>query len=115
MMPRAVMRRETPAQPDAGQVKSLVEAGAILVDARNPDEWNAGHAEGAILLPWREVAAAAAAKLPDKDAPIVTYCAMGARAALAAGSLRELGYTRAVAMTGGLDDLRNAGYPIETA
>ncbi len=100
-------------RPDAAQARSLAADGAVLLDVRNQDEWNEGHAKGAIFLPWREVDDQAAAKLPNKDAPIVTYCAAGVRAAFAARSLRKLGYTHVVAMTGGYDDLRKLGYPTE--
>ena len=100
-------------RPDAAAVKALAAGGAVLVDVRSEEEWKAGHARGAVFLPWRDVPEQAAGKLPAKDTPIVTYCAVGKRAAKAADSLRELGYTHVTAMTGGYDDLKQAGYPTE--
>ena len=100
-------------RPDALQTISLVADGAVLIDVRSQGEWSAGHAKGALLMPWRNIEQEAPAKLPNKDTPIVTYCAVGVRAWYGATSLRKLGYTHVTAMTGGFDDLKKAGYPTE--
>lgn len=103
----------TDERPDAARARQLAATGAILLDVRSPEEWAEGHAQGARFLPFREVDGKAAKVLPDKDAPIVTYCAVGGRAAIAAHSLRQLGYTHVVSMKGGIDDLKAAGQPLE--
>jgi len=100
-------------RPDAAGAKALVKAGAVLVDVRSQEEWGEGHVKGALFLPVREVESKAASKLPDKNAPIVTYCRVGSRAELAAKTLRMLGYTHVTAMTGGFEDLKAAGLPTE--
>ncbi|MDA3945384.1 MAG: rhodanese-like domain-containing protein [Helicobacteraceae bacterium] len=53
-------------------------------------------------------------QVKDKDAVIVTYCRGGSRGALAAQSLRHLGYKNATNLQGGLKGWAKAGYPIET-
>lgn len=53
-------------------------------------------------------------QIKDKDAVIVTYCRGGSRGALAAQSLRHLGYKNATNLQGGLKGWAQAGYPIET-
>ena len=53
-------------------------------------------------------------KIKDKDAVIVTYCRGGSRGALAAQTLRKLGYKNATNLKGGLKGWAKAGYPIET-
>lgn len=53
-------------------------------------------------------------KVKDKDAVIVTYCRGGSRGALAAQSLKRLGYKNATNLQGGLKGWAKAGYPIET-
>jgi len=53
-------------------------------------------------------------KVKDKDAVIVTYCRGGSRGALAAQSLKRLGYKNATNLHGGLKGWAKAGYPIET-
>ena len=53
-------------------------------------------------------------KIKDKNAVIVTYCRGGSRGALAAQTLRSLGYKNATNLKGGLKGWAKAGYPIET-
>ena len=53
-------------------------------------------------------------KIKNKDAVIVTYCRGGSRGALAAQTLRKLGYKNAVNLKGGLKGWAKAGYPIDT-
>ena len=53
-------------------------------------------------------------KIKDKDAFIVTYCRGGSRGALAAQTLRKLGYKNAVNLQGGLKGWAKEGYPIDT-
>lgn len=51
--------------------------------------------------------------IPDRSAEIVLYCGGGFRSALAADSLRQMGYTNVSSMDGGIRAWREAGYPIE--
>lgn len=53
-------------------------------------------------------------KIKDKNAVIVTYCRGGSRGALAAQTLRNLGYKNATNLKGGLKGWATLGYPIET-
>ena len=53
-------------------------------------------------------------KIKNKDVIIVTYCRGGSRGALAAQTLRHLGYKKATNLKGGLKGWAKAGYPIET-
>ncbi|MDQ1341284.1 MAG: hypothetical protein QG567_2442 [Campylobacterota bacterium] len=53
-------------------------------------------------------------KIKDKNAVIVTYCRSGGRGALAAQTLKKLGYVNAVNLNGGLKGWAKEGYPIET-
>jgi rhodanese-related sulfurtransferase len=53
-------------------------------------------------------------KIKNKDVVIVTYCRGGSRGALAAQTLRHLGYKNATNLQGGLKGWAQAGYPIET-
>jgi len=52
--------------------------------------------------------------IKNKDAIIVTYCRSGGRGALAAQSLRTLGYKNATNLKGGLKGWAKEGYPVET-
>ncbi len=49
--------------------------------------------------------------VPDKDRPVIVYCASGVRSAFATKTLHELGYTDVVNMGGGFDAWKGAGLP----
>ena len=67
-------------------------SGVIMLDVRNPDEYNSGHVEGAILIPVGELESRLS-ELPDKDAIIILYCRSGMRSASAFIILANNGYT----------------------
>jgi hydroxyacylglutathione hydrolase len=83
--------------------------GAVLVDVREDSEWRAGHAPGAIHIPYEEIGARQS-ELPDSR-PLVLYCAAGTRSSLAASILEDAG--REVAnVRGGFTAWRNADLPV---
>jgi len=100
-------------RPDAKEARQIYDAGATFVDVRTDREWAAGHVKGAIHIPVKEVDEAATAKLPDRNLPVVTYCAAGPRAAKGAAILRKLGYRNVTAMTGGYSNWAADGDPVE--
>lgn len=100
-------------RPDANEAREMYAAGATFVDVRTDREWAGGHVKGAIHIPVKELDGAAPAKLPDRNLPVVTYCAAGPRAAKGAAILRKLGYQNVTAMTGGYSDWQADGGPVE--
>lgn len=82
--------------------------GTIYLDVREPAEFNSGHIEGALLLPRLEIEAKVAELIPNKNTPIVAYCAIGHRSAIAADLLQDLGYNQVVSLKGGLQALGEA-------
>lgn len=100
-------RREIPevsVQDVAGR-----QAGVLLVDVREKEEYREGHLEGALSLPRGFLELRAEEALPDKHAPIIAYCAGGTRSLIAARTLKEMGYDNVVSMTGGFTAWKNAG------
>ncbi len=97
------------------QLKALQASGEkfTLIDVREDNEWDAGHATGAVHLSKgvieREIEKAA----PRKDAKLVLYCGGGSRSALATDSLMKMGYTNAFSLVGGLGAYSKAGLPTE--
>ena len=89
----------------AEEAKKIMDSGAehIILDAREQDEFDAGHIPGAILIPHAEIEDKAEEVLPDKDALILVYCRSGRRSKIAAAALAELGYTN-VKEFGGIID-----------
>lgn len=83
----------------------LISNGALLVDVRTEAEFQAGHLEGALLIPFDETAQRISEYGTDKDRQIVLYCRSGNRAGKAEKTLRDLGYTN-VHNAGGLEALQ---------
>ena len=82
---------------------ALPGADLRLIDVRDPDEYEYCRLPRAELIPLSTLPADAAAKLTDKHAPILLYCHHGMRSARAADMLRQLGYTDARSVAGGID------------
>lgn len=82
----------------------LINDGALLVDVRTQQEYDAGHLPGAKLIPVKEVEARIAEFGADKSRPVVLYCKSGGRAGRAADMLKSHGFTN-VYNAGGYSDL----------
>ena len=85
--------------------------GFTLLDVREGDEWEQGHLDKAIFLPRGFLEVKADKTLTDKQQPVVVYCAGGVRSALAAKTLKDLGYTKVYSMAGGFNEWKNNGFP----
>ncbi|HZD40040.1 MAG TPA: molybdopterin-synthase adenylyltransferase MoeB [Terriglobales bacterium] len=82
----------------------------VVLDVREKDEWREGHLEGALSLPRGFLEIKVETAVPDKSAPIITYCAGGTRSLLAGKILREMGYQDVSSMAGGYSAWKNAGF-----
>src|ERR1700761_3024963 len=85
----------------AGAELALARPGTVVLDVREPDEYDQGALPGAVHIPRGPLERPGEGRLPDHDAPIVVYCAGGVRSAFAAQTLQELGYHDVVSMAGG--------------
>ncbi len=74
-----------------------------LIDVRDPDEYAFCRLPGSELIPLATLPADAAAKLPDRSAPILVYCHHGMRSMRAVEALRQMGYANARSIAGGID------------
>jgi glyoxylase-like metal-dependent hydrolase (beta-lactamase superfamily II) len=88
-------------------------ADLVVLDLREKEAFEAGRVPGARHLPRGQLELRVDAELPDPTVRIVTCCEFGKLSTLAAATLRELGYTHAAALDGGLKAWREAGYAIE--
>ena len=84
-------------------------AGATILDIREPDEVAQGVIPGAILIVRGNLEAQIENHIPDKSTPLVIHCAGGVRSAFAAKSLAELGYSDVVSMDGGFNKWKDEG------
>lgn len=90
----------------------LANSGALLLDVRASQEYEAGHIIEARNLP--------AADLPDKaetlkkykEKPVIVYCENGAASGTAANKLRAAGFTKVVTLRGGLQSWRQENLPL---
>lgn len=130
----AALAQETPTQAPAGvklveaaEVQSLQAKGAILVDTRVPNEFAEATIKGAISVPYNPEKSAKAAtfdpkddkfdlaKLPKKDAQIVTFCNSGTcwKSYKAAVALAKAGYKNVYWYRNGVPDWKARKLPME--
>lgn len=88
--------------------------GAIVLDVREPDEYDQGALPNAVHIPRGHLEAQIENRLLDKSATVVVYCAGGVRSAFAAKTLQELGYTDVLSVAGGFGKWKDEGRPWKT-
>lgn len=87
-------------------------AGAdVLLDVREPDEYAAGHLAGSVLIPrgLLEFKLSSTPALSARDLKVVIYCKTSGRAALAAQTMKMMGYRNVCSIAGGIDAWQLAG------
>jgi rhodanese-related sulfurtransferase len=84
---------------------------AVIVDVRDKDEWDEEHIAGAMHLSRGTIELDIEEKVPDTNAMIICHCGGGGRSALAAESLRKMGYKNVRSMAGGFKAWKSAGLP----
>ncbi len=97
------------------EVRRRLEQGERLglLDVREQDEVEHGIVPGARHLSRAHFESRVEDVVPDKDSPLVVYCASGVRSAFAAKTLKDLGYSDVVSMTGGFVRWKDLGYEFE--
>ena len=97
-------------QINAEQARILMstEKDYVIIDSRTQEEFDAGHIDGAIMIPEYEIKERAPEMLANKEQLILVYCRSGRRSKIAAQALVDLGYTN-VKEFGGIID-----WPYET-
>lgn len=100
----------TTASIDVNNARDRLEGGhALLVDVREPDEYAAGHAPGAVLMPLAEIGAE---RLPV-GVDLMMICRSGNRSSKAVQRLGQAGRS-ALNVDGGMTAWQQAGLPVET-
>jgi adenylyltransferase/sulfurtransferase len=105
-------RKDVP-ELSAQQVNELLTKNGkshVVLDVRESDEWRQGHLEGAVPLPRGFLEIKVETAIPDKQTPIIAYCAGGVRSLLAGKALREMGYQNVTSMAGGYNAWKNGGF-----
>jgi sulfur-carrier protein adenylyltransferase/sulfurtransferase len=84
----------------------------IFLDVREPSEWNMGRVAGALHVPRGQLEVKIEG-LIDRSKHIVIYCAAGSRSALAADTMRQMGYEHVTSLRDGFRGWAEAGGAIE--
>ena len=91
--------------------------GAVLVNVREPEEWQHGHINGSVPAPrgllefFADPASPRHKDQLDPSRRMIVVCASGARASLAAATLKTMGYSDVAILDGGLKGWTEAGLP----
>ena len=96
---KAQIREVSTAEAD----EARLAPGAVVLDVREADEYEQGALPKALHISRGTLETNIEMKVPDKDTPLVVYCAGGTRSAFAAKTLAELGYTDVVSVVGGFN------------
>ncbi len=96
----------------ADQVEQVLSNGGghRLLDVREKEEFRDGHLPGALSVPRGFLDMQVEEVVPDKSTPLILYCAGGTRSLLAGRTLREMGYSDVVSMSGGYGGWKGAGH-----
>ena len=94
---------------DPAGAQALLADGWLLLDVREPDEYEQGAIPGSLHIPRGNLESNIENRVVDHDQPIVAMCAGGVRSAFAAVTLAELGYHRVVSMDGGFNRWKDEG------
>ena len=99
---------------DSADFQELVQSGdGILLDVRTPEEFAAGHLEGATLIDVTKPDCISKINLLPKEQPIYIYCRVGSRSAAAADYMAKIGFTKLYNLQDGITDWHQRGLPVE--
>ena len=121
-MTKTAMQMIGEAQAQVGTVApkeaaDQLDTGAVLVNVREPEEWQHGHINGSVAAPRGLLEFFADPTSPrhknelNPDRHVIVVCASGARASLAALTLKTMGYSNVAILAGGLKGWTEAGLP----
>src|SRR6266513_1672444 len=105
--------KETKAQirevDTATAAEAIARPGTVVLDVREPDEYEQGAIPGALLVERGNLESRIESRVADRSTPVVIHCASGIRSAFAAKTLQDLGYTDVVSMAGGFNKWKDEG------
>jgi rhodanese-related sulfurtransferase len=86
--------------------------GAVVLDVRDPKEFESGHIVGAINVPYAALERRVSELAKHKDKPIAVVCRMGQNAGAAGTQLRKHGFENVARLSGGMAEWRNQNLPV---
>jgi rhodanese-related sulfurtransferase len=100
-----------PSTVDVNEAYQMYQSGAFVLDVRTVEEWNEFHAPGTTLIPLDQLASRLNEVPPERQ--ILVVCRSGNRSAQARDLLLNAGFEQVTSMTGGLNEWRASGFPVE--
>jgi rhodanese-related sulfurtransferase len=100
-----------PSQISVSEAYSKYQSGTFVLDVRTQEEWDEFHAPNTTLIPLDQLPARLN-ELP-RDREIVVVCRSGNRSQEGRDILLQAGFEQVTSMTGGLNEWRASGYPVE--
>ncbi len=98
-----------PAEISVADAYAKREAGAFILDVRQPEEWNQVHIPGATLIPLGELQSRLSEVPSDQE--VVVVCRSGNRSQQGRDILKNAGFEQVTSMAGGVNQWQAAGYP----
>jgi len=95
------------------ETQERMKNGAVLIDVREDNEFEAAHATGARHMGRGIIERDIVQTVPEKDTELILYCGGGYRSALATDNLQKMGYTNVWSMAGGWHAWGESGAPTE--
>jgi len=110
-----MIQRRLGTMKDAGnlQVTQLMNANAVVLDVREPKEYEGGRLPNAIHIPLSQLGSRGPELGKLAGRPLVVYCDRGNRSRMAAGKLGKLGFKDVYSLIGGFRAWKSAGLPVE--
>jgi rhodanese-related sulfurtransferase len=105
----SVLGAALPVEISIEQAAAQRDAGAFILDVREPSEWNEFHVPGSTLIPLGQLQARVN-EVP-KDKPVVVVCRSGNRSQVGRDVLKQAGFENVTSMKGGLTQWKNQGLP----
>jgi molybdopterin/thiamine biosynthesis adenylyltransferase len=102
---KAAIRQVEPAEA----AQEMADGDAVVLDVREPDEYEQGALPRAIHIPRGTLETSVEGRIPDKASHVLVYCAAGTRSAFAAKTLQELGYCDVASVIGGFNRWKDEG------
>jgi len=102
---------------DADETQALIDKGAMLLDVREPSEFDMGHLPEAVHIPrgLLEFMVDNHPKLQNRTQTMVVYCKNGGRSTLATDLLQRMGFSDIHMLAGGFDNWTGTVHKVEMA
>ena len=110
LKPAPTQSTALPSEVSIAEAVKLRDAGAFVLDVRQPEEWEQVHIPGATLIPLGELQARSN-EVP-KDVKVLVVCRSGNRSQQGRDILINAGFSQVTSMSGGVTNWQSEGNPV---